>query len=108
MRTVALRYDEHYTLPEGISMDDCLSDPFGVATAEARRVRVHIFNKQAFFDEDGSIILELTIADPAAFHAWALSLGENCVVESPYELAEWVRVSHEKAMRLYGEKNHEE
>ena len=122
MRTVALRYDEHYTLPEGISMDDCISDPFGVATAEARRVRVHIFNKQAFFEkekvwpkgsvltecEDGSIILELTIADPVAFHAWALSLGENCVVESPYELAEWVRVSHEKAMRLYREKNHEE
>ena len=122
MRTVALRYDEHYSIPEGISMDDCISDPFGVATAESRIVRVHIYNKQAFFEkekvwpkdsvltecDDGSLILELTISDPSAFHALALSLGENCVVESPYELAEWVRVSHEKAMRLYEGFHHEE
>lgn len=115
MRTVALRYDEHYSIPEGISMEDCISDPFGVATAEPRRVCVHIFNKQAFFEkekvwpkgsvltecEDGSILLELTITDPSAFHAWALSLGENCHVESPDDLAEWVRVSHEEALRLY-------
>ena len=122
MRTVALRYDEHYSIPVGISMDDCISDPFGVATAEPRRVRVHIFNKQAFFEkekiwpkgsvltecEDGSIILELTIVDPSAFHAWALSLGENCHVESPDDLAEWVRVSHEKALGLYKGATHEE
>ena len=103
-------------------MDDCISDPFGVATAEPRRVRVHIYNKQAFFEkekewpkgsvltecDDGSIILELTIADPSAFHAWALSLGEDCLVESPNDLAEWVRVSHEKALKLYEEVYHEE
>ena len=115
MRTVALRYDEHYKIPKEISMDDCISDPFGVATAEPRRVRVHIFNKQAFFEkekvwpngsaitecEDNSIILELTIADPAAFHAWALSLGEDCLVESPSDLADWVRDSHRKALSIY-------
>ena len=121
MKSVGLRYDEHYILPDGISMDDCISDPFGVATAEPRRVRVHIYNKQAFFEkektwpkgsiltecDDGSIILELTIADPYAFHAWVLSLGMNCVVESPADLAEWVRAEHEGAMKLYGEIDHE-
>lgn len=122
MRTVALRYDEHYRLPSGISMEDCISDPFGVATAEPRRARVHIYNMQAFFEkekewpkgsiltecEDGSIILELTISDPYAFHAWALSLGENCLIESPEDIAQWVKEEHEEAARLYGEKKHEE
>lgn len=122
MRTVSLRYDEHYKIPDGVSMDNCISDPFGVATAEPRRVRLHIFNKQAFFEkekvwpkgsvltecEDGSIILELTIADPSAFHAWAPSLGEDCLVESPPDLAEWIRVSHEKALGLYREIQREE
>ncbi len=115
MRAVALRYDEHYRLPSGISMDDCISDPFGVAMAEPRRVRVHIYNKQAFFEkekvwprgslltecEDGSLILEITISDPFAFRTWALSLGKNCVVESPEDLAEWVRSEHEEALKLY-------
>ena len=122
MKTVALRYDEHYRIPSGVSMDDCISDPFGVATAEPRRARVHIYNKQAFFEkekewpkgsvltecEDGSIILELTISDPFAFHAWALSLGENCIVEAPSDIAEWVRNEHEKAFKLYENKHHEE
>ena len=98
MRTVALRYDEHYSIPVGISMDDCISDPFGVATAEPRRVRVHIFNKQAFFEkekiwpkgsvltecEDGSIILELTIVDPSAFHAWALCSTRGLLMKNEY------------------------
>ena len=47
--------------------------------------------------EDGSIILEITISDPYAFHAWALSLGKDCIVESPADIAEWVRNENEEA-----------
>ena len=115
IRSISLNYDRHYTLPQGISMKEAVSDPFGISMSEPRRVRVHIHGKQVFFEKekkwpdgtvitdcpDGSIIIELTIADPFAFRSWALSLGKYCKVEEPADLAEWIKAEHEEALQLY-------
>lgn len=115
IRSISLKYDEHYTIPEDISMDCVINDPFGIAMTKPKRAKVHVYNKQAFFEkekkwpegtvltecEDGSIILELTISDPFAFRTWALSLGKDCFVESPEEFALWIRDEHKAALALY-------
>lgn len=115
IKELSLMYDEHYSIPEGVSMSEALKDPFGVSLRNPQRVKVHISAKQAYYEkekrwpegtiimdcDDGSIDMELTISDPYAFRTWALSLGKECKVISPYELAEWIRVEHEEALKLY-------
>ena len=115
MKGISLKYDEHYDLPDGISLDDVVFDPFGISMAKPRRAKVRILGRQAFYEKekrwpedtvitdapDGSIEIELTISDPFAFHTWALSLGKSCVVESPEDIAEWVYQEHKDAMTLY-------
>ena len=110
-----LKYDEHYILPNDIKAEDALNDPFGVSTAEKKKATVQIFNKQAFFEkekkwpdgtkitecDDGSIIISLSISDPFAFKSWALSLGKDCLVLEPEEIAGWVKAEHEEALKLY-------
>lgn len=115
IKGVSLEYDKHYTLPDEVSMDSAIDDPFGVCLSEPRRARVRIFGKQAFFEkekkwpsgtsvtkcDDGSITIELSVSDPFAFRTWTLSLGKYCLVESPSDLAEWVRTEHQEAAGLY-------
>ena len=115
IKGVSLEYDKHYNLPDEVSMDSAIDDPFGVHLADSRIARVRISGKQAFFEmekkwpagtsiaecDDGSIVIELYVSDPFAFRTWALSLGKYCLVESPSDLAEWVRTEHQEAAGLY-------
>ena len=115
IKELSLIYDEHYSLPEDVSMADALKDPFGVVLRKPQKVKVHISSKQSYYEkekqwpdgtnisecDDGSIDMELTISDPYAFRTWALSLGKECHVVSPKDLAEWVRSEHEEALKLY-------
>ena len=114
MRTVALRYDEHYSIPEGITMDDCISDPFGVATAEPRRVRVHIFNKQAFFEKEkvwpDSVKIEaegdhylFTVRTSGSYwlKRWVLSLGYDAELIEPEFLRNEIKRDLEAMMKHY-------
>lgn len=117
IKELSLMYDEHYTLPEEISMSEALNDPFGVVLRKPQKVKVHIFPKQAYYEkekqwpestilvenDDGSIDMELTISDPYAFRSWALSLGKECKVISPDDLSEWIRYEHEEALKLYSQ-----
>ena len=116
-RIVSIDYqaDDHYELPADISMNDVIHDPFGIAITSPVKAVVKVMNKQAFFEkekkwpvgtkitdlEDGSIRMEFNISDPFAFRTWALSLGENCIVESPDDLAGWVFQEHYKATKYY-------
>ena len=118
IKELSLMYDDHYTLPEDVSMIEALKDPFGVVLREPQKVKVHISSKQAFYEkekrwpdgtiiselDDGSIDMELTIADPYAFRTWVLSLGKECCVVYPEDIAEWVRSEHEEALTLYNSK----
>ena len=115
IKELSLRYDEHYTIPSSISLEEAIKDPFGVALRKPERVTVLISPKQAFYEKekawpsgtqitevsDGAIEIEMTISDPYAFKTWALSLGKECKVLSPYEYTEWIRVEHEQAANLY-------
>lgn len=115
MFSVSLRYDEHYTIPEDINLDGAIADPFGVAMTEPRRVKVHIYGRQVFYEkekewpedtvitdmEDGSAVFEITIRDPFAFRTWALSLGGDCLVEEPSDIAGWIEAEHENALKRY-------
>lgn len=115
IKELSLTYDEHYSLPEDVSMLDALKDPFGVVLRKPQKVKFHISSKQAYYEkekqwpegtnitelDDGSIDMELTISDPYSFRTWALSLGKECRVISPENLAEWIRVEHEEALKLY-------
>ena len=117
IKGLSLMYDEHYTLPEEISMTEALNDPFGVVLRKPQKVKVHISPKQAYYEkekqwpegtiilenDDGSIYMELTISDPYALRSWALSLGKECKVISPDDLSEWIRYEHEEALKLYSQ-----
>lgn len=117
IKELSLMYDDHYTFPEDVSMTEALKDPFGVVLREPQKVKVHISSKQAFYEkekrwpegtiisdlDDGSIDMELTIADPYAFRTWVLSLGKECKVISPDDLSEWIRYEHEEALKLYSQ-----
>ena len=107
--------DQHYELPNNVSMDNVINDPFGIAIDPPERVTVRVLNKQAFFErekdwpegtkitdlEDGSIRMEFTISDPFAFRTWALSLGCNCVVEKPCAYSEWIKDELSETLKLY-------
>ena len=49
--------------------------------------------------EDGSAVFEITIRDPFAFRTWALSLGGDCLVEEPSDIAGWIEAEHENALK---------
>lgn len=117
IKELSLMYDEHYTLPEDVSMSEALKDPFGVVLRKPQKVKVHISPKQAYYErekqwpegtiilenDDGSIDMELIISDPYAFRTWALSLGKECKVISPDDLSGWIRYEHEEALKLYSQ-----
>ncbi len=112
-------YDEHYTIPEEISINHIINDPFGVAMSKPQKAKIHIYNKQVDFEKekkwpqgtnlienpDGSLTIETKIADPFAFRCWALSLGKDCFVEEPKDIAEWIYREHKQACKLYEEKH---
>ena len=118
IRSINLEYDSHYEIPEGVSIDDVINDPFGIALAKPQRASVRIYGKQIFYEKekswpegtvmadctDGSLLIEMTISDPFAFHTWALSLGGNCYVETPDDIAEWVYHEHLTAAERYKER----
>lgn len=115
IRRITLEYDKHYEIPSGISLDDVINDPFGIALAKPQRAVVYIYNKQVFYEKekkwpvgtlltdcpDGSLKIELTFSDPFAFRTWALSLGNDCYIESPDDIAEWVYHEHKNATERY-------
>ena len=117
MKSIDYLYDEHYEIPDGINMDELLSDPFGIAITAPRKVKVKVMNKQVFYEkekkwpngtvitdlEDGSIRMEFNISDPYAFRTWVLSLGRDAMVEEPAEYVDWIRWEHREALENYGE-----
>ena len=122
IKELSLMYDDHFTLPKDVSMSEALKDPFGVVLRKPQKVKVHISSKQAYYEkekqwpdgtiifecDDGAIEIEMIIADPYAFRTWALSLGKECKVLSPYEYTEWIRVEHEQAANLYKKEGNDE
>ena len=115
MLSISLKYDEHYTIPEGISMKNIINDPFGIANKEPRKVKVKIFGGQVFYEKervwpqgtiltdnpDGSLTIEVTTSDSLAFIHWALSLGKSCKIEEPDDFKDWVIWEYRESLKLY-------
>lgn len=117
MLSISLRYDEHYTIPEGISMKNIINDPFGIANKEPRRIKVKIFGDQVFYEKervwpkgtiltdnpDGSLTIEATTSDSFAFIHWVLSLGKSGKIEEPNDLIDCVIWEYEESLKKYKE-----
>ena len=113
---LSLEYDDHFVLPEGISLDDHLKDPLGVVTQDnGVIVSVKISAWQAQYElekdwpkdtyirhnEDGSIVMDLTIRDPYAFQRWILGMGREAEVMAPDEWRLWIKGMIEDMGKLY-------
>ncbi len=113
MLSASLKYDEHYTIPDGITMQNIVNDPFGIANTETRKVKVRITGNQVFYEKeknwpqgtvltynpDGSLTIEFTTSDSFAFIHWALSLGKECIIEEPEDLRQWLILEHMEAVK---------
>lgn len=95
--------DEHFTVPQGLSFENIIDDPFGIAIDSPQRVTVEIYGRQAYFEKEkqwpkgtiitnlpeGAIRMELTIRDKYSFMRWVMSLSCFCKVISPREYVDW-------------------
>ena len=113
---LSLEYDDHFVLPEGISLDDHLKDPLGVVTTEkCVTVSVRISAWQAQYElekdwpedtvihrnDDGSIVMDLMIRDPYAFQRWLLGMGPEAEVIAPVDWRNWIHGMLDKMGKLY-------
>jgi predicted DNA-binding transcriptional regulator YafY len=102
-----------FEIPEDFSLDKFLKPSFGVFQGEPTRVRIWFSPEVAGYirekiwhesqkienQEDGSLILEATVAGIREIKYWVLGWGSHAVVLEPGELREEIR---DEALRMLG------
>lgn len=115
MHDVEVVEEEHFTVPEGLSFEEALDDPFGIAIDPPQRVTVEVYGRQAFFEKEkvwpddtvitdlpeGAIRMELTIRDKYAFMRWVMSLSCFARITQPEKLICWAINELQKTISLY-------
>jgi predicted DNA-binding transcriptional regulator YafY len=110
---------EKFARPADFDLSTHVNESFGIfgPTQEKQQVRIRFAPSTARYIQehhwhptqkivespDGSVILELTLADLTEIRAWVMSFGSKAVVEEPAELRRMVREEVAGLTAAYGE-----